>query len=310
MEKYLGHKGFRSDKPVVTTGMFDGVHRGHRILLDSVIDKAKLLGAESVVVTFNPHPRIVLSENNSSLRCLTSLDEKSQLMEEAGIDKLLVIPFSHELSRMAACDFVKKYIVDIIGAKHLILGHDHHFGYGGHGNAITINECSGSYSFTVERMKALKEGNRIISSTTIRELLSEGSLELANKLLGYSYLLKGKVVEGKKIGRLLGYPTANIDPDYSFKLIPADGVYAVEVILDSVIFKAMLYIGPRPTIESEKGRRTIEVNIFDFNDDIYGKDITVSFKHRLRSDRKFSSREKLLAQIEEDKAESLRLLSR
>ncbi len=309
MEKYLGHKGFRSDKPVVTLGMFDGVHRGHRALLDSVISKAKLIGADSVVMTLDPHPRIVLSGSGSSLRFLTSLDEKSQLMEEAGIDKLIVIPFTSELSRMPACDFVKKYLVDIIGAKHLVLGHDHHFGYRGYGNAVTINECAFSCGFGVERVKALKDGDKVISSTTIRELLSEGSLALANKLLGYSYLLKGKVVEGKKIGRLLGFPTANIDPDYSFKLIPADGVYAVEVILDTGIYKAMLYIGPRPTIERGKSKRTIEVNIFDFNDDIYSKDIMVSFKHRLRGDRKFSSREKLLAQIEKDKAESLRLLS-
>ncbi|MDT8401856.1 MAG: riboflavin biosynthesis protein RibF [Bacteroidales bacterium] len=309
METYFGHKSFSSDKPVVTLGMFDGVHRGHRALLDALIRKAKSLGAESVVLTLDPHPRIVLSEGDSTLRFLTSLEEKSQLMEEAGIDKLLVLPFTGELSRMESCDFVKKYLVGIMDIKHLILGFDHHFGYRAYGNAVTITECAGLYGFGVDRMEALKEGDEAISSTTIRSLLKEGSLAKANKLLGYSYMLKGKVVEGKKIGRLLGFPTANIAPDYPYKLIPADGVYAVEVILDSLKHNAMLYIGPRPTIERDKGIRTIEVNIFDFDRDIYGKDITLIFRHRLRGDRKFSSREKLLDQIEKDKAESIRLLS-
>lgn len=289
--------------------MFDGVHRGHRALLDSVIRKAKAIGGHSVVMTLDPHPRIVLSGGDSSLRFLTSLDEKSQLMDEAGIDKLVVLPFTRELSRMESCDFVKKYLVDKIGVKHLILGFDHHFGYRGYGDAVTVTECAGRFDFGVDRMEALKEGQEVISSTTIRSLLLEGSLERANHLLGYSYMLKGKVVEGKKIGRLLGFPTANISPDYSYKLIPADGVYAVEVILDSVKYNAMLYIGPRPTIERDKGRRTIEVNIFDFDDDIYGREITIKFRHRLRGDKKFRSREKLLAQIEKDKAESIRLLA-
>lgn len=308
MEIYFGHKGFKSDKPVVTLGMFDGVHRGHRALLDSLIRKAKNLGSESVVITLNPHPRIVLSGSDSSLRFLTSLEERIDLMEEAGIDKLVVIPFSRELSRMPACDFIKKYLVDIIGVEHLIMGFDHHFGYRGYGDAVTITECASNYGFSVNRQKPLKEGNEIISSTTIRELIIEGSLSRANRLLGYPYLLKGKVVEGKKIGRMLGYPTANIEPDYPYKLIPADGVYAVQVLLDSLSYKAMLYIGPRPTIEYSNSKRTIEVNIFDFDNDIYKKNITVRFLHRLREDKKFSSRQELLDQISKDKAEAMRLM--
>ena len=288
--------------------MFDGVHRGHRALLDSLISKAKNLGSESVVITLNPHPRIVLSGSDSSLRFLTSLEERIDLMEEAGIDKLVVIPFSRELSRMPACDFIKKYLVDIIGVEHLIMGFDHHFGYRGYGDAVTITECASNYGFSVNRQKPLKEGNEIISSTTIRELIIEGSLSRANRLLGYPYLLKGKVVEGKKIGRMLGYPTANIEPDYPYKLIPADGVYAVQVLLDSLSYKAMLYIGPRPTIEYSNSKRTIEVNIFDFDNDIYKKNITVRFLHRLREDKKFSSRQELLDQISKDKAEAMRLM--
>ena len=308
MEIYFGHKDFKSHKPVVTLGMFDGVHRGHRALLDSLIRKAKKLGSESVVMTLNPHPRILLSRSDSSLRFLTSLEEKIELLEEAGIDKLVVIPFSRKLSRMPACDFIKKYLVDIIGVEHLIMGFDHHFGYRGYGNAVTVTECAANYGFSVDRQEPLKEGSEIISSTTIRELIFDGSLSKANRLLGYPYRLKGKVVEGKKIGRMLGYPTANIEPDYPYKLIPADGVYAVKVLLDSVIYKAMLYVGPRPTLEFNSGKRTIEVNIFDFDNDIYKKNITVRFEHRLRGDKKFNSREELLDQINKDKTESMRLL--
>ena len=289
--------------------MFDGVHRGHRALLHSLISKASSLGTESVVMTLDPHPRIVLSEGDDPVRLLTSLDEKIQLMEEQGIDKLVVIPFSKGLSRLSSCDFIKKYLVDIIKVEHLILGYDHHFGYRGYSDAVSIKECALKYGFGVERMEALKDGNEIISSTTIRELISLGSLDRAIGLLGYPYILKGKVVEGKKIGRLLGYPTANIETGNPYKLIPADGVYAVEVKLDKLTHKAMLYIGPRPTIEKEAGKRTIEVNIFDFEDDIYGKNITVRFLHRLRGDMKFSTREQLLEQIDKDKAESIRLLS-
>ncbi len=289
--------------------MFDGVHRGHRHLIDYTVRKAEQLGGESVIITLDPHPRIVLSGDDSSLRFLTSLDEKKELIEASGPDKLVVIPFTRELSRLPACDFIKEYLVDIIGIDHLVLGFDHQFGYRAYGNAETITGCAARYGFGVDRMEALKDRDLVISSTTIRNLISQGLLDRANSLLGYPYLLKGRVVEGKKIGRLLGYPTANIAPDYKHKLIPADGVYAVEVSLDEGVFNAMLYIGPRPTIETNGGKRTIEVNIFDFDRDIYGKAIMLKFMHRLRGDRKFRSREELLEQIRKDKTEALRLLS-
>lgn len=289
--------------------MFDGVHRGHKHLIDYLVGKARSLGGESVLITLEPHPRVVLAGDHSSPRFLTSLDEKRQLMEAVGPDKLMVIPFTRRLSRLSACDFIKDYLVDIIGVQHLVLGFDHQFGYRGYGNAETITGCADRYGFGVDRMEALKNRDLVISSTTIRDLISRGSLARANSLLGYPYLLKGRVVEGKKIGRLLGFPTANIAPDYKYKLIPADGVYAVEVSVDAAVYIAMLYIGPRPTIESKDGKRTIEVNIFDFDKDIYGKQIIIRFMHRLRGDRKFNSRELLLEQIRKDKAETLRLLS-
>lgn len=309
MKTYSGHSGFKALRPVVTLGMFDGVHRGHKVLIDFLVNKALATGGESVAITLEPHPRIVLSGGDDSLRFLTSLDEKKHLLEQAGLDKLMVLPFSRELSRLPACDFIKNYLVDIIGIEHLVLGFDHHFGHQGYGNMETISECAAKYGFGVDRLEALRDEDRVISSTTIRELILRGDLDRANDLLGYPYMLKGSVVKGKKIGRLLGYPTANIAPDYAYKLIPADGVYAAEAVIEGIDYKAMLYIGPRPTIEGDKGRRSIEVNIFDFDRDIYDKAIVVKFRHRLRGDKKFSSREQLLQQIKKDKAESVRLLS-
>lgn len=288
--------------------MFDGVHRGHHTLLDCLKEKAGNMGVESVVMTLEPHPRIVLSGGKRTLRLLTSLDEKRDLLEKAGIDKLVVIPFSRELSRMPPCEFMKRYLVDTIDIGHLILGFDNHFGYRGYWDDLTVTEFALKYDFGISRLEPLKEGNDIISSTAIRKEISAGSLDRANMLLGYPYLLKGKVVEGKKIGRMLGYPTANIDPDYQYKLIPADGVYAVKVLLDSGNYNAMLYIGPRPTIEKDSGKRTIEVNIFGFEDDIYDKNISIRFIYRLRADKKFRSRSQLLDQINKDKEEAIRLL--
>ncbi|MCF8223276.1 MAG: riboflavin biosynthesis protein RibF [Bacteroidales bacterium] len=308
LETYYGHSGLKGNKPVVTVGMFDGVHRGHRVLIDHLREKANSIGGESVVITLEPHPGLVLSENQSSIRFLTSLEEKEKLLGRAGIDKLYVIPFSRSFSRLPACDFVKYYLVERLRIEHLILGFDHHFGYRGYGNKDTITECANKYGFGVDRMDALREGDEIISSSSIRNYLSSGRLHEANKLLGYRYTVSGSVVRGKRIGRLLGYPTANIVPGYKYKLIPADGVYAVKVSLDSKVYNAMLYIGPRPTIEKEKGERTIEVNIFEFNSDIYNKELRVEFHYMLRPDMRFSSRHDLIKQIEKDKAESLRLL--
>ena len=305
MEIYFGHKDFKSHKPVVTLGMFDGVHRGHRALLDSLISKAKKLGSESVVMTLNPHPRILLSRSDSSLRFLTSLEEKIELLEEAGIDKLVVIPFSRKLSRMPACDFIKKYLVDIIGVEHLIMGFDHHFGYRGYGNAVTVTECAANYGFSVDRQEPLKEGSEIISSTTIRELIFDGSLSKANRLLGYPYRLKGKVVEGKKIGRMLGFPTANIT--LTDELVPKAGVYAVTVECLNNQYQGVANIGYSPTFDDHQF--TVEVHLLDFKKDIYGEQIRVNFVKRIRSEMKFSNINELSEQIHKDIDRAKNILS-
>ncbi len=305
---YRKNSDFKGLRPVVTIGMFDGVHRGHRKLLDSVVLKAKEIDGEAVVITFEPHPRIVLSQEENGLSFLTSLDEKIDLLKEAGIEHLIVLEFTERLSRMSACDFVKEILVDGIGVNYLIIGFDHTFGYKGEGCEETIRECASKYSFSIERIDALVLNGSVVSSTKIRRMISGGDLEGAGGMLGYDYFMKGIVIEGNKLGRGMGYPTANMKPDYLYKQIPGDGVYAVEVFVKGKLHKSMLYIGRRPTITENLGERTIEANIFDFEGDLYGNLITTFFRYRLRDDVEFDNRELLREQIEKDKEDTLRIL--
>lgn len=309
MKVYKDYKNFKGIYPVITLGTFDGVHRGHRSLLEAVVSKALASGGESVAITLDPHPRIIISGSDACPGFLTSLQEKVKLIEQCGINHLIILPFSLELSKVPACDFVQNYLVDGIGIKHLVLGFDHQFGYQGHGNSETISDCAVRFGFDVERLGALRQDEGIISSTIIRKYLKEGALEKANELLGYNYSLKGTVVEGKQIGREIGYPTANINVAYAQKFIPKDGVYAVETLMGNKVYKAMLYIGFRPTLEEVTGLKSIEVNIFGFEGDIYGEQIEIKFRFRIRDGIKFSSTELLQKQIEKDKADTLRLLA-
>ncbi len=306
MNIYRKYSDFKGLKPVVTIGMFDGVHKGHRTLLEAVASKANETGGEAIAITFEPHPRIILSKKDNGLNFLTSFDEKINLLEDAGIEHLIVIEFTKELSRMSADDFVKEILVDGIGISHLIIGFDHSFGYGAEGSGETITECALKYGFTVDRIEAFVFNGSVVSSTIIRKMISSGDLEGANSMLGYDYFLKGSVIEGEKLGRSMGYPTANLKPDYPYKLIPRDGVYAAEVLVNGELHKSMLYIGRRPTIEKGLGERTIEANIFDFEEDLYGGSITIFFRYRLRDDIKFDNRELLRKQIEKDKEDTLR----
>ncbi|MCD4770708.1 MAG: bifunctional riboflavin kinase/FAD synthetase [Bacteroidales bacterium] len=308
MKIYRKYSDFKGLKPVVTLGMFDGVHKGHRTLLEAVAKRADETGGKAIVLTFEPHPGIILSKRENGLNFLTSLDEKINLLEEAGIKHLIVLEFTKALSRMSACDFVKEILIDGIGISHLIIGFDHSFGHKGEGSGETIKECAYKYSFSVERIEAFVFNNSVVSSTNIRKMLSGGDLDGANSMLGYDYFLKGTVIEGDKLGRSMGYPTANLKPDYPYKLIPRDGVYAVDVQVRGKLYKSMLYIGRRPTVAEGQGERTIEANIFDFEGDLYGGSITVYFRHRLRDDIKFDNRELLREQIEKDKEETLRIL--
>lgn len=307
MKRHKQNIKIEAGRAVVTIGMFDGVHRGHASLISRVVENAVSTGGESVAITFEPHPRILLSGGDLNLKFLTSLEEKSYLLEKAGLDHLLVLKFDDEMRRMSACDFVEKILVGMLGLKQLVVGFDHHFGYRGAGDNTTLSDCAGRFGFDVSRLDALVDEDLSVSSTRIREYLEAGELISANRLLGYEYILQGRVVEGQRIGRGMGYPTANIEPDYNYKLIPADGVYAVEVGAGNRVYKSMLYIGSRPTLE-EGGKRVIEANLFDFEGDLYGKRLRIIFKHRIRGDIKFSSRELLRQQIARDKEETLQLL--
>ncbi|MCX6334052.1 MAG: bifunctional riboflavin kinase/FAD synthetase [Bacteroidia bacterium] len=308
MEIHYGYNDLDLRKPVVTMGIFDGVHRGHRTLLDTLVNRAAATGGESVAVTFDPHPRLVIEKNKTKLSFLSTMDEKTELLEKAHIGHLIIIKFTPGFSRMKACDFVREVLADKIKTKHMIIGHDHRFGYRGEGNFKTVNECASSLGFIVEQIRGLQSREGAISSSLIREALLKGNLDNANKWLGYCYSIRGQVVTGKGIGRKLGFPTANIKPGYKYKLIPANGVYAVEIKAGNEIKSGMLSIGTNPTVNQRQVKKTVEVNIFDFEKDIYGQEIEVVFRYRLRSEKKFDSLEQLSYQMMQDREVAMGLL--
>jgi riboflavin kinase/FMN adenylyltransferase len=304
-----GYNNLNLEVPVVTLGIFDGVHRGHRFLIDTMISRARETHGESVVMTFNPHPRLVLEKENSGLRFLSTFEEKILLLDKTGIDHLVIIEFNREFSRIKACDFVRDVLISKVRTKQLIIGYDHHFGYRGEGNFETIKDCAESSGIIVEKVTGFQSGAGTVSSSLIREELLKGDLGKANELLGYCYSIRGTVIEGKRLGRELGFPTANIWPDDMHKLVPADGVYAVEVKTGNNKYNGMLSIGKNPTVNERATQRSIEVNIFDFDKDIYREEIEVIFRFRLRDEQKFSDTGQLSRQMELDKEKALLLLS-
>lgn len=308
MRVFEGDNVFGIRYPVVTLGAFDGVHRGHAMLLDSLRAKAAELGGESVVVTFRPHPKLVLGKFSSNISLLTSDDEKLYLLEQTGIDNTVILDFNDELMAMGACDFIERVLAGRVGMKHLVVGFNHRFGSGGSGDFIEISECSARLGFGVERLGSLQTGRGTISSTGIREALAGGDLAGANEMLGYSYFLRGTIVAGRQLGRSIGFPTANISPDFPFKMLPGVGVYAVTVRFNGDSYFGMANIGFRPTFNEITPPKSVEVNIFDFDQQIYGQSVTLSFHHRLRDEMKFSSAEALRQQLISDRREALRVL--
>lgn len=304
-----GYENLKIESPVVTLGIFDGVHRGHRNLLDNVVSRARGAKGESVVITFSPHPRLVLEKDHLNLTFLTTMEEKITLLEKANVDHLIILEFNKEFSKIRACDFIKDILVKKIGTKHLIIGYNHHFGRRGEGDFNTIKQCSEPLDFRVEQIQGVLTEEGTISSSLIRQALIKGKLDEANSLLGYSYSVTGAVVSGKQIGRTIGFPTANIKPDDQYKLIPGNGIYAVEVQYYGMNFRGMLCIGSNPTVNTDAGLRSIEVHILDFEKDIYGKKISVIFRKRLRDEKKFDNTEQLAEQMELDKQNTIRLLT-
>ena len=295
------------ENAVVTIGTFDGVHAGHNKIIQRLNDVARETKGETVLLTFFPHPRMVLQPDDSDLKLITTMEERTLLLEKNGIHHLIVQPFSKEFSRISATEFVRDVLLSKIGMKTLVIGYDHHFGRNREGSYKELEEMASMYGFRLEEISKQVIDEVAVSSTKIRKALLLGDVEAANKLLGHDFTLRGEVIKGDRIGTSLGFPTANIKIRESYKLIPEDGIYAVMVEVDGELHKGMLYRGTRPTVDGKK--HTSEVNILDFNRDIYGKIITVFLKTRIRGDMHFENLEQLKEKMKEDLRNATKLLS-
>ncbi len=291
----------------VTTGTFDGVHLGHKIIIERLISAAKNIGGESVLLTFYPHPRMVLFPDDDQIKMLNTPLEKEHLLQASGIDHLVVIPFTKEFSRLSSLEFVRNILSNTLKAKKLVIGYDHHFGRNREGSFAHLLEFGSLYGFEVEEIPAQDIDHVAISSSKIRQALESGDLNTANSYLGYEYNITGKVIKGKQLGRTIGYPTANMEINNKYKLIPALGVYAVKVKYATHLYDGMLSIGKNPTV-TENGPLTIEVNIFNFNHEIYHKEITIYFHKKLRDEEKYDSIDELKSQLAIDKENALKYL--
>lgn len=285
--------------PVLTLGVYDGIHLGHQAIISQLNRIAKEIGGESVLLTFEPHPRITLNKGADSLQLLTLADEKTELLKDYGLQNLIIHPFTKEFSQLSADDFVK-LLVDEIGIHSMVIGYDHHFGKDRSGDFQELSRLSKIYGFDCVKVDEIKSEGNHISSTQIRNSLLEGNLEFAKKGLNRNYSLKGTVVDGDKLGRTFGYPTANLKVE-KYKLIPGNGVYIVKVFIGDEVFKGLLSIGTRPTVTNTDEKR-VEVYILDFDRDIYGKEIKLEFFKKLRDDQKFDSVEELIRQMDVDKS--------
>ncbi|HKI87973.1 MAG TPA: bifunctional riboflavin kinase/FAD synthetase [Draconibacterium sp.] len=307
VHRNLNH--FEARNPVVTIGTFDGVHRGHQVVISRLQEFAREYNGETVIFTFYPHPRLVTSPEETNLRLLTTLEEKIQLFEGLGIDHLVIYPFTREFSQLSYSDFVKEILANQMKTHCLVVGYDHKFGKNREGGFEYLQKCAEKYNFKAERLDALSLDDTNVSSTKIRTALEEGNVKQANRYLGYEYTLHGSIVEGKRLGRKIGFPTANIEASDPHKLIPGYGVYAVKIMLKGKSLKGMLNIGTRPTFNQNADKRSIEVHIFDFDGDIYNYEITLVFVDKIREEQKFSGVDALVEQLKKDKVTAIQILS-
>ena len=295
---------------VVTIGTFDGVHLGHQAIFNKMKALAQSIGGQTVVVTFEPHPRQVLNIDSSNLRFLCTPEEKLKKFEEFGIDNVVIIDFTKEFSRTPSEVFIKEYILDNIHPAYIVVGYDHHFGKNRMGDFGLLSDMMRQYHFKVERIAAQDVENIAVSSTKIRNALAVGNVKSANRLLGYTYSVTAEVVVGNKIGRTLGFPTANLELPQEYMLINRGGVFACLVDYNGLTYKAMANIGHRPTIgDRAEGDMLIEVNLFDFEGDLYGKTIRVRFIERIRDEVKFKGLPELKAQLELDRERTKEILN-
>ena len=308
MKIYDGIAAFRKLKfAVVTSGTFDGVHTGHQTVLKRVIETARKEKGESVLLTFWPHPRLVLNNDKTFLKLINSIREKETILNELGIQHFIKIPFTREFAQMSSERFIRDILVDKIGTKKLVIGYNHRFGRNREGSFENLMHKSYDYGFEVEEIPRQEVDNIGISSSLIRKALHDGDVESASRFLGRPYLLNGTVIHGDKLGRILGFPTANIQVQEEYKLIPGNGTYAVWVKVENGTYRGMLNIGIRPTLNGNQQR--IEVHILDFENEIYNSDLAVTFVKRLRDEKKFDSLDALKNQLETDKSNVIKILS-
>lgn len=293
-------------KAVVTSGTFDGVHLGHQKILQILRETTKASGGESVVLTFWPHPRMVVSQDSQGLKLLSTIDEKIELLEQQGVNHLLIVPFTREFSELSSEEYVQSILLDTIGTKKLVIGYDHRFGRNREGGFEYLEQNADRFGIELEEIPRQEIENLVISSTQIRESLQEGNIKAANELLGRPYTFSGIVVKGRQLGRTIGFPTANIQVAESYKLIPANGVYAVKALVRGNRLNGIMNIGNRPTVDGIG--RTQEVYILDFSDDIYGENVTVELVDYIRSEQKFNGLDELKSQILKDKETGIQIL--
>lgn len=285
---------------IVTIGTFDGVHLGHQQIIKRLVELKKKQGGEIVLFTFAPHPRKVLFPSQTDLKLITTTQEKCELLQQFGVDHVLVYPFTKAFSQMQAQDYISDIIAKGLKTKTLVIGYDHRFGSNREGNIELLKQCSSVYHFNVEEIPAQEINQLNISSTRIRKAIDEGDIKTANEFLGYSFFVTGTVIKGKQLGRTIGYPTANIFIEDTDKLIPKIGVYAVNVILNGITYKGMLNVGTNPTTDTDY-KIKIEVNIFDFDKDIYGETLKVEFVKWIRNEEKFANLDELKQALANDK---------
>ncbi len=298
----------RYDNTVLTVGTFDGVHAGHKVLINSVLDKAKVKSARSVIVTFDPHPREIINPGDSGIKLLSSLEERRELLADLGIDLMVVIPFDRDFSLLTSKEFVKDIIWKKIGVSEFVIGYDHQFGKDREGSIDTVQNLGKELGFDAHVVSKQEIENRTVSSTLIRNTLQkEGNVKLAAKFLERNYLLNGTVVHGDKRGKKIEYPTANIQPESKRKVIPKHGVYAVWTRVNDQYFASMMNIGVRPTFNGDK--TTLEVHIFSFDRDIYGKNVQVQFVDRIRDEQEFEGIEHLKTRLQKDEDAAKEILN-
>lgn len=294
---------------VLTIGSFDGVHSGHQKILERLRQLAQEVQGESIVITFHPHPRLVIYPKDNSLQLINDIEEKVALLERYGIDNVVVVPFTIEFSQQSADEYIQKFLVDKFNPRYIVIGYDHRFGLNRQGNIDYLKHASRSANFDVIEIQKQEIEDIAISSTKVRKALNKGDVHTASKLLGHYFTLTGKVVKGQQIGNTIGFPTANISIENKHKLIPPYGIYAVYLVHDKERYEAMLYIGDRPTLKAYDNR-TIEVNIFDFKKDIYGEIVQVELVDFIREDATFASLEALQDALKADKKSTLKILAK